>query len=395
MTLVIQQTNQVIKCQPNQVAVINESENKVVCSKEVVFMEGENLGNGAEVFKERTGNIFKYRTLNAGDNIILTEDGDEITIEASGGGVSNISGYVYIAKNANVTGTRDGTFERPFATIQDAINLFGVPTTQAQFTLVKVYEVLDTATYTENLFFPTGIHNVKFPNAVITGNITFEVTNAERFGSTAQPQLILEKNANNVQSGVNGSLTVQRKTGGTAVTAGTVRLIGFNISGNIIIADGTNGGLTAFTTAILSLVSVGFTSSARILARNANVSFSDSAYNPTLGIEVGAITIVKDSTINSLDISEYLNSVTTRQIRALTLNTSGGVVYRAIGSARNWNVDASSGSEVLTKITSFPNNALNLTKPTAGALSIIDAGGYFVSNDVEGALQEIGAFIGI
>lgn len=397
MNLVINETKQIVRCQePNQVAVVTETETKVLKNKEVVFMEGENLGAGAEVFKERAGAFLRYRTLVAGDNVTIAEDANTITINSEASGVSNISGFTYVAKNADVTGTRDGSFERPFATIQEAIDLYGVPTTQAEYLLLKNIEVLDTATYTENLTFPTGRWVLNFSKAFIVGNITWEVTNTERFGSTQQPTLVLQKDVNDIVTAVTGNISVIRKTGGTVISLGTVRLAGFNIqNGTVTIADGTNGGLTAFTTAVLSQIGVGYAGTSTILARTAFVSFIDSGFNPSLAMEIGAITIIRDTTINSQDISEYLNSTTIRQIRALQLNNSGNVTFRAIGSARNWNVDTVSGSEILTKITSFPNNALNLTKPVASAIRIQDTGNYFTATDVEGALQELAAFVGL
>lgn len=310
--------------------------------------------------------------------------------EEGGGFLANSS---YVASSAVVTGTRDGSFDRPFDAVQNGIDRFGVPTTQAEYLTPKIVNILDTSTYTEGgtLTIPTGIWTINFPEAVLNCNIVWELDNAERFGSTQQPRLTLSGNVDNVTTRVTGTITVVRKAGGSIISLGTIALAGFNISGTVTIADGTNGGDAVFTQAVLSHRSVGYSGSIQILGRNTFVSFTDSAYNPATAMEVGAISFIRNSTINSLDISEYLNTTTTRTVRGLQLNNSGGVTYRAIGSVRNWNVDAISGSEVLTKITSFPNNALNLIKPVAGAIGIQDVGNYFTATDVEGALQEIGA----
>jgi len=47
---------------------------------------GANLGTGEQVFKQKIGTIFEFRSLVAGDNITLTSDGNAITI----GGVGNL-----------------------------------------------------------------------------------------------------------------------------------------------------------------------------------------------------------------------------------------------------------------------------------------------------------------
>jgi hypothetical protein len=308
-----------------------------------------------------------------------------------GAGDLSIENIRYVASSATFTGTADGTFNKPFATIQDAINFYGVPTTQAEYLQNNIIEVIDSSVYTGNLLFPTGIWTLSFPNATIVGNVEWEVDNAERFGSTNQCQLSLIRNTNTITTGLTGNITVRRKAGGTAVSLGTLRLTGFNSNAVITMADGTNGGDIAFTQGVISMNTYGLSGSAQILARTAFMSFVESGYNPTTSIECGSISFIRNTIVNSLDISEYINTTTTRTIRGLTLNSSGGVTYRAIGSARNWNVDVVSGSEVLTKITSYPNNALNLIKPVAGAVGIQDAGGYFTATDVEDALQELGA----
>jgi hypothetical protein len=407
---------QINKC--SDVAVVKETKTNVVeVSPPFVkppIIEAENVGTGAEVYKDIIDKTLRFRTITGSGEAEVTQEDDEVNIHVSS---PDLSGYAtlnefdrltqsenpqpvdittyYVASSFTVFGTRDGSRDYPFSTLQEAGDAIGVPTNQAEYLRQYNIIILDSGVYA-GITLSTGRITVNFSNATIIGDIRWQVTNTERFGSTAAPFLNLVKDQATIQSGITGNVIVERKTGGTVIPTGTVRIIGQLHNGTTTIADGTNGGLTAFNTGVLSYVDTGITGTGQIFARTTLVGFRNSSYNPNLPIEVGAISLVTNSVISSLDIAEYTNTTAVRNIRNLTLNATGGVTYRAINSARNWNVDVVSGSEILTKITSFPNNALNLILPVAGAVRIQDAGGYFTPPlDVENALQELANFVGL
>ena len=57
-----------------------------------VLINGDNVGTGSEVFKQKTGNTLEFRTLVAGTGITLTENINDVTIDQTnyiGGGQNN------------------------------------------------------------------------------------------------------------------------------------------------------------------------------------------------------------------------------------------------------------------------------------------------------------------
>jgi len=50
-----------------------------------IATEAENIGNGAPIFKEKLGNVLKFKTLTQGSNVLLTQFGDQINITADAG----------------------------------------------------------------------------------------------------------------------------------------------------------------------------------------------------------------------------------------------------------------------------------------------------------------------
>lgn len=65
--------------------------------------DGQNLGAGAQVFALKSGVNLRFRSLVAGSGITLTQNTNDITIEASGGG-----GITIIPDLGSVSGTYDG-----------------------------------------------------------------------------------------------------------------------------------------------------------------------------------------------------------------------------------------------------------------------------------------------
>lgn len=51
----------------------------------------ENVGDGADVFKEKSAGAFKFKRIQAGANVSITENEDEIVIDAEGGGDAEVA----------------------------------------------------------------------------------------------------------------------------------------------------------------------------------------------------------------------------------------------------------------------------------------------------------------
>lgn len=65
---------------------------------------GSNLGTGeGEVFKQKNGVDFEHRTLRAGTNVTITQDANEVTINASGGGGGGVLTEFVIQLGAGAT----------------------------------------------------------------------------------------------------------------------------------------------------------------------------------------------------------------------------------------------------------------------------------------------------
>ena len=114
-----------------------------------------------------------------------------------GGSSADIPGTRYISADAIVSGARDGSFDAPYATYQEAIDHYGVPTTQTEYEQRKYLIFLDTASYTEDVVFPMGIWRVDFNQSSQTGTTDWEIDNGENVLSTTNFKLcFLAKAAN-------------------------------------------------------------------------------------------------------------------------------------------------------------------------------------------------------
>jgi hypothetical protein len=287
-----------------------------------------------------------------------------------------------------VTKTRTGAYEAPYATYQDAIDHFGVPTTQAEYELGKTIIFLDSADYTEDVVFPMGIWRVRLQNAQHTGTTDWEIDAGERFGSSSAPRLDIDKNVNSIASGTTGDIEVYLKSGGSAVSVLYVTLSGLIHNGNLTIADGTNLGTSCASLPVFAMYRATIFSGGNFKNRLALAALTQSNLASTGDLEIGYLTSVQNSTINSLNVLEARSSTTTKTIRDLTLNTSGGVTWDA-ASVRNWNVDAPSADEILNKITSYPSNTINLLKVGAEAISYDNTVSGLTADDVQEAIDEL------
>lgn len=320
---------------------------------------------------------FIYATLNLFGKLTQSENPQALTLSR-----------VYVDATATVYGTRDGSWDYPYATIQDAIDHYGVPTTQAEYLQVKEIIVLDSSIYTENLTFPMGIWIVRFGSAELLGTITWEIDSAERFGSSEAPVLFLDRNTSNIDNSIAGNITVTLKSGGTAVSVLRVIIAGMIATGDITIADGTNAGASCASIPIFAMYRASLIGEFK--NRLSICSFIQSNLTTTTAShEFGYINSVQNASILATNIMEARSSTTTKTIRDLTLNTAGGVTWNSTGSARNWNVDVPSANEVLNKITSFPSNPINLLRVESHAMDF--SNGLDMENgDIENVTQIFG-----
>lgn len=163
----------------------------------------------------------------------------------SAGSDLSIEDIRYVASSATFTGTADGTFDKPFATIQEAIDFFGTPVSQADFNRQVQIQVLDRATYAEALTLTTRRYNFVFAGGTVSGNWTMNIDGALRFGSSSFPRVDIYSNTRNSGTSIIGNFLIQLS--GTTVTNITVNITNISWSGNVTIADGTNGGPSVTT----------------------------------------------------------------------------------------------------------------------------------------------------
>ena len=254
-----------------------------------------------------------------------------------GGGGSNVSieDIRYVAKTATFTGTADGTFNKPFATIQEAIDYFGVPVSQADFNRQVQIQVLDRAGYTEVITLTTRRYNFVFAGGTVNGNWTQNIDNALKFGSNFFPRIDCYSATRNGGTQVIGSLLIQLS--GTAVSNVGLNLTNIFWTGSVTIADGVNGGpsVTTGTGTQLSMINSSITTT--FLGRNTGVALLTSTI--VGNIEMQAILSAQNSVLFGTSISMYGTATTTRNIIGLSLLSTGGVTWTNVNVEPRWNAD--------------------------------------------------------
>lgn len=285
----------------------------------------------------------------------------------SGGGSPAIPGTYYVAASADVTGTRDGSPSAPYANLDFMAT---EPTTQAEYDEVKIVRILDTETYALPSTVAMGQWTIDVGAGFLedaSGGTDWEIDSNLRFGSSNAPTFYVQRNNNIISTAWTGDgFRAVLKSGGSAVSLLRMAVSGSLRSGDITIADGTNAGTSCASLPIFSMYRASFDATGTFRGRLALVSLVQATLSSTGDLEVGYFTGIQNTTISSLNVLESRASTTTKTIRDLILNTSGGVTWTT--STRNWDVDAPSADEVLSKITSYPSATINLTRVESQAI---------------------------
>lgn len=303
---------------------------------------------------------------------------------------NSIASTIYVASSAVVNGTRDGSFNAPYA---DLSFMATEPTTQAEYDLSKGVIILDTESYALPSTVAMGQWTIDLRAGFLTdavGGTEWEIDSNLRFGSSTNPTFYVQRNNSVISTAWTGDgFTSVLRSGGSPVSLLRAGVAGLLRTGDFIIADGTNGGTSCATFPIFSMYRASFDASSTFKCRLALVSLTQALLNSSGDLEVGYISSCQNSTINATNILEARSSTSTKTIRDLTLNSSGGVTWDSSGSTRTWNVDAPSASEVLNKITSYPSNTINLIKVGAEAIGYDNSTSGLTADEVQAAIDEL------
>lgn len=244
---------------------------------------------------------------------------------------------VYVARSAVVTGTRDGSLDYPFETVQDAIDFFGDPVDLADYSIQVEITILDKSSYNENLVFTTRQYYIDMSGgSSINTNTTWSINNALRFGSGASPRIEIYANSRGAGTNLVGNFTATLT--GTAVSNVTLRLTNVLLFGNVLIADGTNGGPSVTTGASSAFVLTSSTVVGTFLGRNVGLGLADNAAI-TGNIEAQALLAVAQGVLQGTSIKMYGTSTVTRDIITLQLLSSGGVTWENVNVEPRWTTD--------------------------------------------------------
>jgi hypothetical protein len=307
---------------------------------------------------------------------------------------NSIASTIYVASSAVVNGTRDGSFNAPYA---DLSFMATEPTTQAEYDLSKGVIILDTESYALPATVAMGQWIIDLGAGFLedaTGGTEWAIDAGLRFGSSTNPIFYVQRNNSIISTAWTGDgFTAVLKSGGSAVSLLRMAISGLLRSGDITIADGTNAGTSCASFPLFSMYRASFDASGTFRCRLALVSLTQSALNAIGDLEVGYFLAIQNSTINSQSVLEARSSTATRTIRDLTLNSAGGVTWDSV-SVRNWNVDAPSADEVINKVASYPDQTINLIKVDAEAIGYDNSTSGLTAEDVQDAIDELDTSIG-
>lgn len=305
------------------------------------------------------------------------------------GKINEIPGVYYVAASYDVSGIRDGSQSAPYA---DLSFMSTEPTTQAEYELSKRVVILDSGTYALPSTVAMGIWSIQLNSGFLedaVGGTTWAIDSGLRFGSSDAPTFYVTKDLGVITTAWTGDgFTAALKSGGSAVSVLRTAISGLLRSGDITIADGTNGGTSCATLPVFSMFRATIDPSGTFKGRLALVSIAEANLSSTgTGLEVGYFNGITDSTISATGVLEARTSTTTKLIRGLKLNSSGSVSWDT--STRNWNVDADSATEILNKITTYPTTPITLSLVTAESVGYDNTTSGLTAEDVQAAIDEL------
>jgi hypothetical protein len=246
----------------------------------------------------------------------------------------------YWSPSSIVFGTRDGSRDYPFATMQEAIEHFGEPVDLADY-LRQVYIVcLDSPTITQNITLYTRRYRFYFQGGTLSGNWTQIIDNALRFGSTINPTVDMYSATRNLGTQIIGNLTIQLKSGGTAVNNISGRMTNMFMSpGNVIVADGTNEGASVTTGTASQFALINSSVNGTFLGRNVSVALETSSIIGNVEM-LALLSATGASALFGSSITTYGTSTATRQVYGLTLlPVPAGVTWTNVNVEPRWEVD--------------------------------------------------------
>lgn len=246
----------------------------------------------ARVFSQKVGTDLEFRGIRAGTNISVTENGNDIIIDAFD--VQDEAKSLYVDGNSTASGTPDGSSAHPFLTIQEAVNV-----ATAQRNVIKIYP----ATYTAGADYSalTSIYDLYFigtnrDTCIVNGQFNiYPTTGSTNFNVVLQNLTVTE----------NGTEVIAVQPNSTE----TITLVADNCElfqqGDGAVLFSNNGGINATfvnsrlisdeSQANTTIPAVNFDSTG---ATTAYLTFKNSTYGvvpeSTAGVDIGVTT---DSTV--------------------------------------------------------------------------------------------------
>lgn len=300
--------------------------------------------------EDGSGNV-AIRVVDVGNNGYATLTDGKLT--QSENPQAEIEDIVYVAPSTTVFGTRNGTFDYPFASLQDAADYYGDPIDQADYEKFCAIKYLNTPITTENVDLSTRRYRIYTEGGTFTTNITVNVDNALRFGSSFSPSIDFYSATRPNGTQVIGNMLWQLS--GTAVSNITIRFSGVNWTGNVTVADGVNGGASVTSGSASQLILANSQITGTFLGRNVGIA----QINGAIGGNVEAQAPLSSDIAQYLGstISWYGTSTTVRNIKNLTLSSAGGVIWSNIGVGLRVSADEYTWRQIALRTTGSFTNA--------------------------------------
>lgn len=331
----------------------------------------------------------------SGSQTVVQKNTEIQTVER-GGGITpsnNVLDVRYVAESAIVTGARDGTFAKPFATIQDAIDFFGDPVDQADYRETKTIVFLDGSIYTENPVFTTRKYVLVGDNIQIDGDITYQIDGALLYGASglgASPQFKIINPIENVNQTFD-SIKVELASGGTALPSVRrllITLIGCvadPLAGGITVDDGVIGPDIGNCSIFMNksvIYKADGQKTTYFLIDSSLIAFS----NP---IRLGWIQDMDNSLLFGEIVQASTGTILVQDWRNSRISLGCTLDFEQT-LTNDLEIDSFTYQQILDNATVTTNTPNWLFSDAAEAVLIQDVGSYYTSDDVEGALQEVG-----